>query len=227
VGLKLRYNLFYSTSAAAVYDSFASFYGRCGHRLQVVDGNDSRYWDERLDFHQEHHGWVVVGLDGGWEWKLRRDAQFFVSQSLRCPGFLIFVYDGDYWGYEFFDGGEVIDHFVQEPAGKPIGFPGEDCRGNPGLITEHLPFLQLDDIAPYLVQKPAWPIPEDMNVPARPGDNFCRFDECAVLDFLGMLGVPTEIRFRIVLLKAPLFKSAILEPPPPKTPATLPAALNQ
>ena len=58
-----------------------------------------------------------------------------------CAGFLIFVYDGDYWGYEFFDRGEVLDHFVQEATGEPIGFPGKDCRGNPRVVADDLPVL--------------------------------------------------------------------------------------
>jgi hypothetical protein len=201
VGLKLRYNLFYST-AEAVYDAFASFYGRRGSRLQAVD--DGR---GSLNFYREHDGWVVVDLGTGWEWKVRREAQLFVSRSLWCPGFLTFVYDGNYWGYEFFDRGEVIDHFVQEATGEPIGFPGEDCRGNPRVVAEHLPFLRVEDIAPYLVQKRDWVIPEGMDVPARTGDEFRRFDECAVLDFLRMLGVSTEIRDHYVRPKAPLFRS--------------------
>ena len=211
VGLALRYNLFYSTSEA-VYDAFASFYGRRGSRLHAVDDVGSRLNDYcAINFHREHNGWTVVDLDGGWEWKVRREAQLFVSQSLRCPGFLIFVYDGDYWGYEFSDCGEAIDHFVQEASGEPIGFPGEDCRGNPSVIAEHLPFLRVEDIAPYLVQKPDWPTPESINVPARPGDEFRRFDECAVLDFVRMLRVPVDIVSSVVRLKAPLLKSVMLE----------------
>jgi hypothetical protein len=201
VGLKLRYNLFYST-AEAVYDSFATFYGRRDSRLRAADdGNGS------LNFYREQDGWVVVDLGSGWDWKVRREAHLFVSRSLWCPGFLIFVYDGNYWGYEFFDRGEVIYHFVQEATENPIGFPGEDCRGNPGVVAEHLPFLRVEDIAPYLVQKRDWVMPKDMDVPARPGDEFRRFDECAVLDFLRMLGIPTEIRDHYVRLKAPLFRS--------------------
>jgi len=211
VGLKLRYNLFYSTSEA-VYDAFASFYGRRGSKLQAVDNvGSSLTYHREINFHREHNGWAVVNLDGGWEWKVRREAQLFVSQSLCCAGFLIFVYDGDYWGYEFFDRGEAMDHFVQDTSGEPIGFPGEDCRGNPSVIAEHLPFLRAEDVAPYLVQKPDWPIPESMNVPVRPGDEFSRFDECAVLDFVRMLGVPVELAFSIVRLKAPLFRSVVLE----------------
>jgi hypothetical protein len=201
VGLKLRYNLFYST-AEAVYDAFAAFYGRRGSRLRAADDASGR-----LNFYREQDGLAVVELDRGWDWKVPREAQLFVSRSLGCPGFLIFVYDGNYWGYEFFDRGEVIDHFVQEATGEPIGFPGEDCRGNPHVVAARLPFLRVEDIAAYLVQKRDWVIPEGMDVPARLGDEFRRFDECAVLDFLRMLGVATEIRDHCVRLKAPLFRS--------------------
>lgn len=203
MGLKLRYNLFHGTTAAAVYGTYVSFYEQRGRPLQSA-GTE---W-QAIDFHQENNGWVVVALDGGWEWKERREAQFFVSRRLWCPGFLVFVYDGDYWGYEFFDQGEALDHFVQEGTGQPIGFPGEDCRGRPEVISEHLPFLRAEDVAPYLVQMNDWAIPEGMDVPARPGDEFRRFEECAVLDFLRMLGVCVHLQDAYVRVQSPVYRSA-------------------
>lgn len=200
MGLKIRWNLF-NAPAEAVYDAFAAFYGRRGSRLRPADDGTGR-----ITFYCEQNGWTVVDLESGWEWKVRREAQLFVSRELWCAGFLIFVYDGEYWGYEFFDRGVSVDHFVQEATGKPIGFPGEDCRGNPHTIAGRLPFLLVEDIAPYLVQKRDWVIPEGTDFPARPGDEFRRFDECAVLDFLRMIGVPTEIRDHHVRLKASVFR---------------------
>lgn len=203
MGLKLRYHLFHDTTAAAVYGAYASFYAQQGRPLQLT-GDETR----RLDFYQENNGWVVVSLDGGWEWKERREAQLFVSRRLWCPGFLVFVYDGDYWGYEFFDHGEVFDQFVQEGTGQPIGFPGADCRGRPEVVAAHLRFLRAEDIAPYLVQKHDWVIPAGMGVPARPGDEFRRFDECAVLDFLRMLGVRVGLQDEYLREQGPLYQSA-------------------
>jgi hypothetical protein len=205
MGLKLRYNLFHDTTAAVVYGAYSSFYAQRGRPLQLT-GKETR----RLDFYQENNGWVVVCLDGGWEWKERRQAQLFVSRHQWCPGFLVFVYDGSYWGYEFFDHGDVFDHFVQESTGQPIGFPGADCRGRPEVVAEHLSFLRAEDIAAYLVQKHDLAIPAGMDVPARTGDEFCRFDECAVLDFLRMLGVRVELRDGYVRVQGPLYRSAFL-----------------
>jgi hypothetical protein len=162
---------------------------------------------ERIDFHQEDGGWVVVSLDGGWERDERREAQLFVSRRLWCPGLVVFVYDGDYWGYELFDHGEVFDHFIQESAGSAAWFPG-DSRGNAQVVVEHLPFLKTDDVAAYLVQKHDWVVPAGADVPARPGDQFRRFDECAVLDFLRMLGLRVGLQDGRVRLQSPVLHSA-------------------
>jgi hypothetical protein len=202
MGLKLRYNLFHNTTAAAVYGAYASFYEQRG-RPFAHKGTDHK----RIDFHCENNGWVIVSLDGGWEWKERREVQLFVSRRLWCPGFLVFVYDGEYWGYEFFNHGAVLDHFVQESTGQPIGFPGEDCHGRPEILGEHLPFLSVADIAPYLVQCTDFVIPEGLDVPARAGDEFRRFDECSILDFLRMLGVTVELRDGYVRVQSPIYRT--------------------
>jgi hypothetical protein len=130
MGLFLRYNLFRDTTAAAVYGAYAAFYHERGRPL-LSEGHDFG----RIDFHCERNGWVVVNLDAGWEWKERREAQLFVSRRIWCAGFLIYVYDGEYWGYEFFDKGVVLDHFVQEGAEAVIGFPGEECAGNAYIVS--------------------------------------------------------------------------------------------
>lgn len=201
MGLKLRYNLFYA-NAEDVCSAFASFYGRRGSKLRVAaEGTGT------LRVHCQQNGWVIVDEDSGWDWKVRREAQLAVSHSLWCPGFLVFVYDGDYWGYEFFDHGRVLDHFLQEETGQPIGFPGADCRGSPNVVAEHLPFLSVSDIAPYLVQKNDWVIPPGADVPARSGDEFRRFEECAVIDFLRMLGVGIDRRDGHVRPQSPVFRA--------------------
>ena len=149
MGLMLRYNLFYKTTGDAVCGALKSFYARRGKPLQLAGPED-----KRIDVHGQDNNWVVVALDGGWEWNERREAHLFVSQRLWCPGFLVFVYDGDYWGYEFFANGQVLDHYVQQAddGDAPIGFPGEDCLGNAEVLVQHLPFLKRSEIAPYLVQ---------------------------------------------------------------------------
>jgi hypothetical protein len=150
---------------------------------------------------------VVVALDSGWEWKERREAQLYVSQTLLCAGFLIFVYDGDYWGYEFFNHGVVLDQFVQESSDAHFFFAERLSQGNPGLVAEYLPFLDEADVAAYLVQSHDWQIPQGANTKARPGDDYNRFDECAILDFLGLLGVQLSVENDYVQLASPRYRS--------------------
>src|SRR5947208_1151164 len=107
MGLKLRYYLFHGVTSGAVCGALQSFYAARGRPLQEAKPYTEPS-DRTLDVYAVDKDWVVVGLDSGWEWKERREAQLFVSQRLWCPGFLIFVYDGDYWGYEFFDHGKVL-----------------------------------------------------------------------------------------------------------------------
>jgi hypothetical protein len=79
-------------------------------------------------------------------------------------------------------------------------FPERDSTGNPLRLTQQFPWARPEDVLPYLVQAPttinevgyedADLVEYDrLNVPARPGDKFRRFDSCAALDFLRLLGI--------------------------------------
>ena len=194
MGLHLRYGLFHSATEQDVFAALGSFY-------------QQRHTTADIAVHCQHNEWTVVDFHAGWRlWPEHRDAHRFVSSALSCPGFLVFVYDGDYWGYECVDGGEPIDYFVQWPSPDWDPFPGEDYRGNAQGVADRLPFLQAKDIAPYLVQADDLGSDVDpLNVPPRPGDEFKRFDECSVLNFLRMLGVHVELRSHRVTLLAPRF----------------------
>lgn len=74
------------------------------------------------------------------------------------------------------------------------------------MLAGQFEWLSPADVAPYLVQKPDLdlypPLPDEtwwqewkrLDVPVRLGDEFTRFDECAVLDFLRLLRVRVELR---------------------------------
>lgn len=174
--------------------------------------------------------WTLFEWPGGWEWVARRQAQLYVSRAFKRPGLLVFVYDGSYWGYELFRNGQALDHFVQDAEQGEWWFPGQDCRGNPALFAALFPSLHLDEtkLASYLIQQPPWLTEEEyeqaeaegeeiiaekirecegqrarLNVPANDGDEFTRFSECAVLDFLRFLGLHIELRDHYVTPLAP------------------------
>jgi hypothetical protein len=87
---------------------------------------------------------------------------------------------------------------VQEPE-ESGWFPGVSCAGRPGVLAARFPGAGLwaEDVAAYVVQRPEHGDDDrEWDSPARPGDEFSRGDQCAVVDFLRMLGVGIELRDR-------------------------------
>ncbi len=198
-------HLFYDVSPSEVFVALRTFYTQKGLVINKT-GHDE---DESLTLREPNGGWTVVELDRGWALQrdMRREAQLSVSRQLSCSGFLIRVYDGNFWEYELFKNGELLDHFVQEvetSEGRP---PGTDA-GDVEAIVSVFPWLKANDVAPYLIQE-NWDDPEErlrLDVRARPGDEFTRFDECSVLDFLRLLGVEVSLVDHYVTLGSPVAK---------------------
>jgi hypothetical protein len=191
LGLKLRYNLFHEVSAPSVWGALQSFYR--GRDLSASDNPDD------YQLHEQDGRWCVLSWDGGWEWVNRRKAQLFVSERLRCSGLLVFVYDGEYWGYELFENGQVVNRFVQ--VREQDWFPDDSCVGDPESIARCLPEISAETIAPYLARKTL-----GQRLPPRPGDQFGPFDECSVVDFLRTIGVRVALRDSQVTLDARIYK---------------------
>jgi hypothetical protein len=189
LGLKLRYNLFHDVSAPSVWGALKSFYR--GRELEPSDDN--------YQLHEQDGRWTLLSWDGGWEWTQRRQAQLHVSERLHCPGLLVFVYDGEYWGYELFENGNVMNRFVQ--VREQNWFPGDSCVGDPTVVASCFPELTAESIAPYLVQRTSF-----QKLPPRPGDQFGPFDECSVVDFLRTLGVRVDLRDGYVTPAARIYK---------------------
>jgi hypothetical protein len=218
VGLFMRTNAFHGVSHVDVRAALAEFWSR--HDRQVQPTPEPRV--DAFALHEQRDGWTVLDWTRGWEWTLRRQAQLHVSEALGCTGLLVFVYDGDYWGYELFDRGAAVDWFVQWPQEGNSWFPGKDLRGRPDAVVAAFPDLALDpaDVTAYLLQYPdgqddeqRWQDEELWNVPARLGDRFSRGEDCAVLDFLGLLGVAVDVTERGVTWRAPLWHRFLVEPP--------------
>jgi hypothetical protein len=199
LGLALRINAFRDVEAPDVYGALASFYGAA-----LVPEPD-----RRRAHHVRHRlgRWCILEWDAGWEWTLRREAQLHVSRQLGVPGLLVFVYDGDYWGYELFDRGEALDHFVQTSMDPVIKFPGRNMDGDAAVLAKT---LGLDEavVAPYLARWHGWhERARRMQERARPDDEFTRWDEAAVVDFLRAIEVDVALTGYSVEFRAPLWRS--------------------
>jgi hypothetical protein len=218
MGLKLRLHLFYKVDPAEVYEALSECYEDHGWPLQVIQQSQSRDAPHELWLHERDGDWTVLDSHGGWEWEMRRKAQLHVSRVLHTTGVLVWVVDGDYWVYELFADGVVLDDFTQDAWDDELWIPETGSHGDPALLARQFPWIRLEDAAAYLVRTPTrvdeqgekdvdWAEYQRLDVPPRPGDEFTRFDECAALDFLRLLGIRVALRDRYVRLLSPIWRT--------------------
>jgi hypothetical protein len=222
VGFFMRINAFRGVSHADVYAALDEFWTRHGRRIALESDQKA----DTFELYEQLDDWTVLDWTRGWEWKLRRQAQLYVSEKLGCAGILVFVHDGDYWGYELFDRGTAVDWFVQYQD-QDGWFSPEDVSGKPEAVVAAFPDLALDqaDVAPYLVQRPEFPDDEEhddaqwaadefWDVRARPDDKTTRGDSFAVMDFLDLLDIPLEHPSKRMRWLPPRWRRFRVEPPP-------------
>jgi hypothetical protein len=202
VGLALRLNAFRDVEAPDVYAALATFYA--GHGAALVPESDGL---RSYDLRERRGRWCLLEWNAGWEWTLRREAQLHVSRQLNVPGLLVFVYDGDYWGYELFDRGEAIDHFVQTAMDPVITFPHKNVNGDATVLARTLGLSEAV-VAPYLARWHGWhERTRRANERARPTDEFTRWEEAAVLDFLRAIEIDVSLTGYSVEFAAPIWRS--------------------
>ena len=105
-----------------------------------------------------------------------------LSGTAPGPVMVLYMYDGDYWGYLFYQNGAALDQFSSLPDYFGEGSP-PDCPGNAELLAK-LFGVPADSIAPYV--RP-WR-EEAMGGFARQGDQFEIGDCWQLADFLEALG---------------------------------------
>jgi hypothetical protein len=212
VAFSLRLSLFRSVDAKPVLASLARFYS--GRRYVFLRGGGGA---ARFELHERDRDWVALRQGAQWDLGLTREANAFTSRDLGCAVLFVFAHEGETWGYDLFRAGEAVDRFMQDPDQAQIWFPADPAPGDPAHVAALVPGLVPEGVAPYLVRRPAsWEHPDPKeyfaelrrrNAPARAGDEFPRFHEMAVLDFLRLLGVRVERRGAEANVGAPLFRS--------------------
>ena len=113
-----------------------------------------------------------------------------LSDASENPVLLLYIYDGDYWGYDFY-GGDEEDHFNTLPDYFGPVSPEEKQRltGNPAALSGWLPTWDTGMMRRYLVH---WSdLDEDaMEETACPDDRFTYGDCWQMTDFMARLGFP-------------------------------------
>ncbi|MCG8408268.1 MAG: hypothetical protein MI923_23965 [Phycisphaerales bacterium] len=215
MGLGLRFSVFQEVTPEQVLSCFDAFFQTKNRQFSCADP-DHHLWS-RWDFYEPENGWTVLDVGYSSSVKDRREWREFqcdVCEKLDCLALLLFVYDGDYWGYDLMVGVRIADQFVQNPEqGAGYWEDGTNLSGDVDLLVQHLPWIARDRVAPYLVPRPPLgcasraEFQESMktwDVKCHPNDEHTRRDQCAILDFLR---VPAKLENGYVHFTADLHKS--------------------
>lgn len=114
-----------------------------------------------------------------------------LSRTVNGPALLLYIYDGDFWGYFFYDKGRRMDAFLPIPDYfSPVSEEeAAACAGSSRLIADYF-HVQEAAVRRYLVR---WTGQNRMghdSERAYPDDEFGRCTEWQMADFMNRLGYP-------------------------------------
>ncbi len=114
-----------------------------------------------------------------------------VSEDLSCPALLCYIYDGDFWGYYFYDRGERVDAFdpIPDYFGEVSEKEREELRGQSEVIARYF------NVEPSRIERYLVPWDEELldsgEFPkAYPDDKFGTGEDWQMADFLRTIGYP-------------------------------------
>lgn len=117
-----------------------------------AENPDHNIWPEKCQWHMYPKGPAVQLHDGA----VGFDYAGPLSKRVNCPVLLGYIYDDDFWGYELWRQGKLLDQFASLPdyfdGGEPPDQPGDAglvarCFGvEPGRIERYLlPWSRLEE----------------------------------------------------------------------------------
>lgn len=155
--------------------------------VETAAGNPTFYIELAACKYAQNYEGTQVLIDGSLGFAPLAKA---LSDASENPVMLLYIYDGDYWGYDFY-GGDEEDHFNTLPDYFGPISPEEKQRhtGNPAALSGWLPTWDTEMMRRYLVH---WSdLDEDaMEETACPDDRFPYGDCWQMTDFMAQLGFP-------------------------------------
>jgi hypothetical protein len=113
----------------------------------------------------------------------------FISRDLFAPVFSFHIHDGDLWMYILYVNGEAVDQFNPIPDYWDDDISEDEIlnwSGNPTIIEQYAPFINLADIDRYLVR---WDLDAEHPPKAYPDDKYSQ-EDWQLLDFMNKLKLP-------------------------------------
>lgn len=142
-----------------------------------IENPDHNIWPETCRWHMYPKGPAVQLNDGA----VGFDYAAPLSKRVNCPVLLGYIYDGDFWGYELWRKGRLLDQFASVhdyfDEGSPPNRPGDAeavarCFG----------------VEPERIRRYLLPWDEEADGYAYEGDEFTAGDSWQLADFMEALG---------------------------------------
>lgn len=113
-----------------------------------------------------------------------------MSLKLGVTAFAFHIHDGDFWMYQLYQNGKLIDQFNPIPDYWGAVSPEEKAQwaGKATIISENWPGVEVDQIEKYLISHDSPGFDSEKEV--YPDDEFEPWDAWQVCDFLKKLGTP-------------------------------------
>ena len=141
-----------------VHDIVFRMIGKRGHRRLPKSMAMRLSGENQVMISNEAPDWMLLiypnGFNDGFS------CTEILSEKLDCKAFNFEIYDGQFWWYNFFKSGDLLDIFWQHPTYFVGLHPDEKIddeilkarKGNPELIAEEYFGLPMQVIEPYYVQ---------------------------------------------------------------------------
>lgn len=116
-----------------------------------------------------------------------------LSETTMKPVMLLYIYDDDFWGYCFYDKGEVLDVFTPLPDYFETASEKDrrESSGNSSIIASYFD-IEEDSIKNYLVSWEDMIMEDDFEARAYADDECGQCDCWQMVDFMRKLGFPYE-----------------------------------
>jgi hypothetical protein len=163
----------------------------------------AEFYEEPLSPKDDHCLIVSDGINGTtalypvefFDWD---DASRFLSSDLSKPVFSFHIHDGDFWMYDFFVDGVIVDQFNTVPEYWQELEDDERAawRGSAEVIARHAVGVSAQDIARYLVQWGDGVLDADERRTAYDDDEYYYGDDWQLCDLMRRLGFdyPVDVR---------------------------------
>ncbi len=180
-----------SVSTEQVLQKLGAFAAQRGMRFESIAAGPDE--DDVLVVHKNGSTHTIL-----WAWKGPDEVEElsqFLSRELPAPVLWMHIHDGDFWMYQLFVSGAIVDAFNPIPKYWDDHVSEDQLRfwrGDASVLATHWPNVKAESISRYLA---IWDLGADNPGKAYPEDTHEIGSEWQILDFMQVLGLEYPVAY--------------------------------